>query len=138
MNAAFNKKQFWKNLKILLLIGVVYYGVTWFTGCPFRFFLGISCPGCGMTRAWLAVLHLNFSQAFSLHPLFPLAPLLILCLLLEDQIPVRLFRGILILSVCLFLGVYVLRMFVFPGEPVVFQPEKGIFFRFHSFMFRIP
>ena len=25
-------------------------------GCPIKFWTGVSCPGCGMTRAWLAAL----------------------------------------------------------------------------------
>ncbi len=39
-------------------------------GCPFRFFFGISCPGCGLTRAWLAFFTGDVIRAFSLHPLF--------------------------------------------------------------------
>ena len=30
-------------------------------GCVFRLMTGIPCPGCGMTRAWLAALRLDFS-----------------------------------------------------------------------------
>ncbi len=37
---------------------------------------GIPCPGCGMTRAWLAVLRLDFSTAFSMHLMFWAMPLL--------------------------------------------------------------
>ena len=35
-------------------------------GCPFRFFFGISCPGCGMTRAWLAFFTGDVARAFAL------------------------------------------------------------------------
>ena len=35
-------------------------------GCVFRLMTGIPCPGCGMTRAWLAALRLDFSAAFAL------------------------------------------------------------------------
>jgi hypothetical protein len=34
--------------------------------------LRVPCPGCGMTRATLALLHGDFSRAFALHPLSPL------------------------------------------------------------------
>ena len=43
-------------------------------GCPIRYLTGVSCPGCGMTRAWLSVLHLHLGEAFAYHPLFWLVP----------------------------------------------------------------
>jgi len=44
--------------------------------CPTAFFLGIPCPGCGLTRATLALLHGDLRGALQLHPLvFILAPL---------------------------------------------------------------
>lgn len=44
-------------------------------GCPWRNLLGIPCPGCGMTRAWLRVLALDFAGAFAAHPMFWSGPL---------------------------------------------------------------
>ncbi len=38
--------------------------------CPVRCFFGIPCPGCGMTRALLSALRLDFSAAFAYHPLW--------------------------------------------------------------------
>lgn len=49
-----------------------------FYRCPFLFLWGIPCPGCGMTRAFLALLHLDFAAAFYYHPLFPVVILYIL------------------------------------------------------------
>ncbi len=37
--------------------------------CFFRFFTGIPCPSCGMTRAFLSLLRLDFSISFYYHPL---------------------------------------------------------------------
>ena len=34
-------------------------------GCIFRLMTGIPCPGCGMTRAWLAALRLDYAVASS-------------------------------------------------------------------------
>lgn len=38
--------------------------------CPFKLFLGIPCPGCGMTRALFAAMRLDFAGAFNYHPMF--------------------------------------------------------------------
>lgn len=38
--------------------------------CPFKSLFGIDCPGCGMTRALIAALKLDFKTAFHYHPLF--------------------------------------------------------------------
>ncbi|MDR0850900.1 MAG: DUF2752 domain-containing protein [Clostridiales Family XIII bacterium] len=41
-------------------------------GCPIKLVTGIPCPGCGMTRAFLAAARFDFAEAFLYHPLFPL------------------------------------------------------------------
>ncbi len=43
-------------------------------GCPIKFATGVSCPGCGMTRAWLAFLSLHLAEAVAYHPLFWTVP----------------------------------------------------------------
>ena len=63
-----------KRFQIILAIAVVVllylflegFGIT----CPIKFLTGISCAGCGMSRAWIAVFHLDFARAFYFHPLF--------------------------------------------------------------------
>jgi len=40
--------------------------------CPLARFAHIPCPGCGLTRATLALLHGDLATALSLHPLAPL------------------------------------------------------------------
>lgn len=59
-------------------------------GCPIRRVTGMICPGCGMTRAWLAVLRLDISSAFRFHPMFWGVPVFILFALYDFHlIPVR-------------------------------------------------
>ena len=36
--------------------------------CPFKFVTGIPCPGCGMTRAFLAIAEADFISAFDHNP----------------------------------------------------------------------
>ena len=53
-----------------LLLGVYVAFITLTgIGCPIRFFIGISCPGCGMSRAVLLMLSGHFQAAFRMHPL---------------------------------------------------------------------
>lgn len=113
-------------LKILCLIAVIYYLVTWFTGCPFRFLFGISCPGCGMTRAWLAVLHLDFPLAFHYHPLFWMAPFFLLWILLEGCIDLHRLQPWIYGCAVLFLIVYLVRLIWFPDPVVAWTPQEGL------------
>ncbi len=47
------------------------------TVCLFRAFSGLPCPGCGLTRALIALLHGDPAAAFAYHPYsFVLLPLL--------------------------------------------------------------
>lgn len=47
-------------------------------GCPIKFITGMSCPGCGLTRAWESVLFLNIGDAVRFHPFFWVVPLVFL------------------------------------------------------------
>lgn len=41
--------------------------------CPLVILTGFPCPGCGLTRAGVAVLHLDFARAWKIHPfIFPI------------------------------------------------------------------
>lgn len=60
-----------KKLIITGLAGVVciayYFSLTFFNigiPCFFHKFTGLLCPGCGITRMILAILHLDFKSAF--------------------------------------------------------------------------
>ena len=105
---------------ILLLLDV---------GCLFRHITGIPCPGCGMTRAQLAALRLDFRAAFWYHPLWFL-PLPLLAG--QFLFPNGLFRnkkwntGLSIVLLILVVGVYGIRMFLyFPDTPPMeYQPNN--------------
>ena len=49
--------------------GIVYFRVPI---CPTATFLGLPCPGCGLTRATLELVHGHLGAAIALHPLAPL------------------------------------------------------------------
>ena len=45
--------------------------------CPMDTLLGIPCPGCGMTRAYILLLKLDIAGAFRTHPMFWSVPILL-------------------------------------------------------------
>jgi Protein of unknown function (DUF2752). len=84
------------------------------TICMFKALTGYPCPGCGMTRAWWAVLHGNFTDALYWHPLFPLVPVLIAALTVYAFVKKPLLRKIaeitLIVICVVFIVVWVVRL----------------------------
>ena len=101
--------------------------------CPILYFTGISCAGCGMSRAWMCLLHLDFAEAFYYHPLFWIPGVGAILFLFWDRIPKKWKRALLAVTCILFLGVYLWRMLDVTDTIVVFQPENGmlakVFFR---------
>ena len=61
--------------KTQLIFLFIFFGVLIPFGiykCPIKTIFGINCPSCGMTRAFIAAIKLDFRSAFQYHPLFPL------------------------------------------------------------------
>ena len=66
---------------LIFLFGVVILYCSG-VGCVWKYFFDIECPGCGMTRAYIALLDMDFKAAFSFHPMFwsvPVIGMYILC-----------------------------------------------------------
>ena len=59
------------------------------SGCPIYNIWGITCPCCGVTRAWLAFLRGNVRLAFQYHALFLFIPFIAIFYLVLDWIPHR-------------------------------------------------
>lgn len=112
---------------VILLAYTVFHFVG--IGCPIRFVSGISCPGCGMTRAWLAVLRLDFAVAFYYHPLFFLPPVALAVWFLKSKINLKIYKIIMLTMAALFITIYLLRLVLNGGEIVVFEPQNNIIFR---------
>ena len=54
--------------------------------CWIKSLFGIPCPGCGMTRAYVRVLHFDFMGAFQYHAMFWAMPILLLYYLFDGKI----------------------------------------------------
>ena len=75
-------------LKLLAVGGI--YALWWnFTGigipCLIHMIFHVKCPGCGMTRAVIAALHLRFTEAFQYNKLFfTVVPVLAVILIIQE------------------------------------------------------
>ena len=70
------------------LIALLYIGILYLTvgKCPIYAVSGLKCPGCGMTRAYAAVLRGDLTAATAFHPLWWLMPALWLLICLDDKL----------------------------------------------------
>ena len=121
-------------LAVLHLLGVT---------CLIKFTTGISCPGCGMTRAWLAFLTGHPGKAFSYHPLFlivvPAAAYLVVRVFLvrrgvRREMIRRADRAVLAaVSLALFVC-YGIRLADPADTVVVCHPREGVLYRLLSWL----
>ena len=121
-----------KNEMLLMIVMVVAIAaLMYFTGvgCPIVKMTGIPCFGCGMTRAVLCLVRLDFAGAWYYHPLVYLLPFCIAALLLAKRMPRWLIKTILILVVAVFVVTYVFRLFDPANEVVKWHIEEGLFYR---------
>lgn len=75
-------------LAAILLIGVLYYFVTYFTGfyipCLVRLVTGLRCPGCGISHMIINIFHLNFKAAFKSNQLLFLTSPIIIAMIVRE------------------------------------------------------
>lgn len=70
-----------------LLVAVIVVAMYLFDiPCLFRLWFNITCPGCGMTRAYISLLHLEIRQAFAYNAMFWSAPILLLLYLFDGKL----------------------------------------------------
>lgn len=99
------RKHFSVFVAIAVLVGYYYL-----IGCPIRYFVGVPCLGCGMTRSWIQVLHGNIGAAFYFHPLWPCPILFILLYLFLRPKCKPMYNVFIMLFACLFIITYVIRL----------------------------
>lgn len=93
-------------------------------GCPIRYLTGIPCAGCGMTRAWWELIHLNFREAYMYHPLFWMPPIVCLIILMKRKIPTNIYTIIVGICICAFIVVYGIRL-IHPDDIIVIELKSG-------------
>lgn len=64
--------------------------------CPYKYYLGVECPGCGMQRAGIELLKGNIAESFFAYP--PLIPFIVLILFLMLHLLFKFKNGAVILK----------------------------------------
>ena len=111
-----------KNLGIFTLTVLLYIAFMTITGigCPIRWFTGISCPGCGMSRAFISLLRLDFAAAFRYHPMIG-----------SEKTPRRrkLKKFFLAVVIIMFFFVWIFRIF-HEDSVVRIDPANGVMIKY--------
>ncbi|MBC6435034.1 DUF2752 domain-containing protein [Nostoc sp. HG1] len=55
--------------------------------CPIRSSLGIPCPGCGLSRAMVAIAHGDWQRAMTIHAFAPIAIIVLSIVLVATFLP---------------------------------------------------
>ncbi len=118
---------------VLIVAGVYFLLYFMGIGCPLKFLTGISCAGCGMTRAYICLLHGDISGALYYHPLFMLPPPVLILILCKKRIPQRIYYLLMFTVIAAFLIIYLLRLLDEGDTVVVFAPKEGLIYRIFDF-----
>ncbi len=124
------------SLLVFIILVILIYGILQVFGitCPIKFITGVSCPGCGMTRAYLSLLRLDFKSAYYYHPLFVLPALGLIIYIFRDKFSKKFLSRLEIFFVLVFLIVYIFRMMDPNDTIVVFRPYESIFYKIFNFL----
>lgn len=84
--------------------------------CPYKYYLGIDCPGCGFQRSLWELIQGNFISSIYIYP--ALIPILMMLLFLLIHLKFNLRNGSLILKTMFIINVsiivtnYIVKMFL--------------------------
>lgn len=114
-----------------IMIALVLLGVFLLDGnlCVYKRTLGIPCPGCGMTRAFISLAKLDIRAAFYYHPLFILPVLLAVLFLFKNRFAAKVYKSNRFWLAILFivLSVYLYRMVtLFPDQAPMDFNSKAV------------
>lgn len=123
-----------KRILGIFLVGSLTFIVV-FSGvyqCPIKWLTGISCLGCGMSRAYIELVKGNVSLAFTYHPLFliPIVWVIIYCF--RNKLSHRSYNLILWFMVILFIVTYIYR--IMTHDPILtFDVKEGVIYKLVHF-----
>lgn len=142
------KKAFsllWEDIKAAkwVIIFIIAYFVLFrrFTHsvCPVVGIIGYPCPACGLTRAGFALLHLEFGEAFHIHPfIFPIVGFVIVWGWNRYILGRKMAEWMKWCAVAIMIGMliyYIWRMYrYFPGEPPISYYSYNLMQRLWEFV----
>lgn len=111
-------------ITVIFYLAIEMLGVT----CPIKFLTGISCAGCGMSRAMVSLLHFDVQGAMHYHPLFILPFIALIVFLNRERMPRKIYNGSFIAMAVLMTVVYLARMLDGTDDIVVFRPQEGLIY----------
>lgn len=97
--------------------------------CPIKAITGVSCAGCGMTRAFISILKGNINEALMYHPLFWMVPIFVLIYIYRDKIPSKIFKILMAIFIIAFIVCYIIRMLNPNDLVVVCDLKQSIFYK---------
>ncbi len=123
-------------LALLLTMGVLHYSGI---GCPVLFITGFPCPGCGMTRAFIALLDFDIITSIHYHPLCIIVIIMFCCYILNEfkiiAISKRVKNISLVSILAMFIFVYIIRMIVmFPNTSPMLYNNDAIINKIYLFL----
>lgn len=96
--------------------------------CPIKTITGISCPGCGMSRACISLLKLDIQSAAHYHPLvFGILPIGACFIVFYARKAYKARKYFIIFVTILFFTVYFYRMFISHSPVLECNIENSIF-----------
>ena len=119
-------------LVIALAIYVIFLQISGIH-CPIRYLSGISCPGCGMSRACLSALRLDFASAFYYNPAWvALLPAGVGYFVLKIKGRRRLAVATLALFCAILVAVYITRLVIGDSPIVTVNLRDGAIYKLIS------
>ena len=105
-----------------------------FLGCPIRFFTGISCPGCGMTRACMSFIKGDILKSIYYHPMVVLIPFGIILFVCSNVKEVykkykRIIDILWIIFGVIMIITYIIRLIIGDGNIVNIDVGNSIFIK---------
>ena len=91
--------------------------------CPILWITGVSCPGCGITRACLFLVQLNIGAAVYYNPAVFAVILAVVLLCISKKKKTK--NAILLVTALVMIAVYLDRMLVIHAPVLQFDPANG-------------
>ena len=117
-----------KEVVSIIAFLIIYCAVTMLLHipCPILWITGVSCPGCGITRATLALCRLDIGQALYYNPSIFVVIAAVALLVLCRRSP-KAKKWIIGIAASMMLGIYIYRMAVLHAPVLQFEPAQGVF-----------